>query len=308
MAKLNHSFWHRAVASFAAPWAVWAAACDETTMVDWDRVNAGAAGAPAVEATPVQVSDATSPSEPGGRSSSNTWHPVEASDAAYVKPDCAPIDPCSAGEPVTDPELVKLAGAGQCVRTVVRLRDGNVRQVTALPNGDLMAVTQSGEIRRYRDLDCDGAFDTRAPEQITWAYTGGSANNVALDAEHGVLFAASPGGVSRFSYCEDQDAGSPVLEIEGMASCPESSSVTIEDGQLLVSSEHEHVVRRFSVAALLDSAKPLHWADGEIARSGEAETCAYVTSAGATRAGAHTSFIARGDAILRVSDVRGEVD
>ena len=107
---------------------------------------------------------------------------------------CVPSDPCEMGMALPDDQ--HFAAAGLCVRAVA-LKQGKLRQLAFAPNGDLFGILQSGEIRRYRDVDCDGSFSDS--EQVAWANTGGSnGNSVHVDAAGAFLYAGTPQGVARF--------------------------------------------------------------------------------------------------------------
>ena len=94
---------------------------------------------------------------------------------------------------------------GLCVRVVAK-HQGELRQITFASNGDLFGVTTSGAIRRYRDLDHDGAYD--GAEIVEWASTGGdNGHNAEIDERGGYLYAGSKDGVKRWKYGASIDRG-----------------------------------------------------------------------------------------------------
>lgn len=101
------------------------------------------------------------------------------------------------------PEDQHYVAKGLCARLVAK-NQGELRQITFAPNGDLFGVTVQGAIRRYRDVDQDGTF---APSEIVeWADVGGkNGNNCHIDGDF--LYAGSPDGVKRWTYAPDRDQG-----------------------------------------------------------------------------------------------------
>lgn len=168
---------------------------------------------------------------------------------------------------------------GHCVRVVAH-EQGPLRGLTFAANGDLLAVTSEGEIKRYRDADGDGLYGEGAPETIVWATTGGdNGHDCQLDGQY--LYCGSKSGVKRWRYAPEVDRGGPGDDV--IAGMPEGGRhpkhpVAIADGFLYAVSgsadnsmspmpadydTNRSVVKRFPLDKLA-SGKPLQWRDGEI--------------------------------------------
>lgn len=168
---------------------------------------------------------------------------------------------------------------GHCARVVAN-KQGEVRGITFASNGDLIAVTTDGEIRRYRDVDHDGIFAPNAPETIVWAKTGGdNGHNCHLEGQD--LYCGSKTGVKRWRYSPELDTGGPGEDV--ITSMPEGGRhpkhpVAVWDGFLYAVSGSadnsmspmpadydtmRNVVRRFPLGKLT-SGKAMAWKDGEI--------------------------------------------
>jgi hypothetical protein len=106
-----------------------------------------------------------------------------------LAPRSAGPDPCRGL--VLPPEQHYVA-AGLCARAVA-LKQGPLRELTFAPNGDLIAVTRRGAIRRYRDIDGNGLFDPDTPEIVDWADTGGDNGQNATSTATGFIAARRTG-------------------------------------------------------------------------------------------------------------------
>lgn len=168
---------------------------------------------------------------------------------------------------------------GLCARVVAH-KQGPLRGITFAANGDLLAVTSDGEIRRYRDVDHDGLYADGAPESIVWARTGGdNGHDCHLDGE--ALYCGSKSGVKRWRYAPELDEGGPGEDV--IVAMPEGGRhpkhpVAIVDGFLYAASGSagnsmnpmpadfettRNVVKRFPLARYT-AGKPFQWNDGEI--------------------------------------------
>lgn len=168
---------------------------------------------------------------------------------------------------------------GHCVR-VVALEQGPLRALTFAANGDLLAVTSEGEIKRYRDVDHDGLYRDAPPETTVWAMTGGdNGHNCQLEGQD--LYCGSKSGVKRWRYAPELDEGGPGHDV--VVGMPEGGRhprhpVAVWDGFVYAVSgsadnssspmpadydANRSVVKRFPIDKLV-SGKPLHWRDGEI--------------------------------------------
>ena len=189
-------------------------------------------------------------------------------------------DPCR-GTPL--PADQHFVASGLCAR-VVASHQGELRQITFAPNGDLFGVTIPGAIRRYRDANHDGVFQ---PEEVVeWANTGNeNGNNCDIDARAGYLYAGTKDGVKRWKYAPELERGGPGEDV--MVGEPGGGNhpfhpVHVYDGFMYVDSGSEHnadkpigdvydtersVVKRFELAKFVPG-KPFQWHDGEIFVSG----------------------------------------
>jgi glucose/arabinose dehydrogenase len=168
---------------------------------------------------------------------------------------------------------------GLCARVIAH-GQGELRGLTFAPNGDLVAVTSRGEVRRYRDIDHDGLYAAGAPETVVWARTDGdNGHNCAFDGLD--LYCGSKAGVRRWRYTPEIDRGGPGDDV--VVGMPEGGRhpthpVGVWDGFLYVVSgsadnsmspmpadfdTSRNVVKRFALAKLA-AAKPWQWKDGEI--------------------------------------------
>ena len=215
--------------------------------------------------------------------------PVERASAQAASPEGVPSgvavaselpDPCR-GTPL--PANQHFVAKGLCAR-VVASKQGELRQITFAPNGDLFGVTIPGAIRRYRDANHDGVFQ---PEEIVeWANTGNeNGNNCDIDSVSGYLYAGTKDGVKRWKYAPELDRGGPGEDV--MVGQPGGGNhpfhpVHVYDGFMYVDSGSEHnanrpdgdvydtdrsVVKRFELAKFIPG-KPFQWHDGEVFVSG----------------------------------------
>ena len=195
-----------------------------------------------------------------------------------TEPRCQAPHPCESGIEV--PADQHYAAPGLCVRAVA-LQQDELRQITFAPNGDLFGVTTSGEIRRYRDTNCDGTYASTPPERVLWASTGGNGNNVHIDSAAGYLYAGIPHGVMRWRYDPASDHGvDPQYVVLGHPSFGEHTYVTVHvyDGFLYAHSGSQNnvsgpvtppydirraLLKRFELASF-DPEAPFEWVeDGE---------------------------------------------
>ncbi len=188
----------------------------------------GAPGAPPVERAPAQTA---TPAQTAARD-------VAGSSTA---PSGLP-DPCR-GTPL--PNDQHFVAKGLCAR-VVASKQGELRQITFAPNGDLFGVTIRGSIRRYRDANRNGVFEPN--EIVEWANTGNeNGNNCEIDAAHGYLYAGTKEGVKRWKYAPDLERGGPGEDI--MVGQPGGGNhpfhpVHVYDGFMYVDSGSEHNATR----------------------------------------------------------------
>jgi glucose/arabinose dehydrogenase len=189
-------------------------------------------------------------------------------------------DPCRG---VALPEAQHFVAPGLCAR-VVASKQGELRQITFAPNGDLFGVTIPGAIRRYRDANGDGVFE--ASEIVEWANTGNeNGHNCDIDARGGYLYAGTKEGVKRWKYAPELNSGGPgenVLVGQPGGGNHPFHPVHVYDGFMYVDSGSEHnairpdpptydteraVVKRFDLSKF-SSGKPFQWKDGEVFVSG----------------------------------------
>jgi hypothetical protein len=221
-------------------------------------------------------------------------------DGAYVKPECR-LTACEGGDAMSREESIGWP-EGTCVRVAAR-GQGSIEGLSLVPNGDLFAVTAEGDVKRYRDVDCDGRFDaaTLPEEEVIWAQTGGGARNAVLDAAHGFLYVGAPGGVVRFSYCEDASGGASKTSIVTGMPEGERSTVLIVNGALYVSGSELDmpVVKRFALERFAGTA--LAWNDGEIVTRGTQDTDAFVQLTASVCADDGSWFSARDGVLYHVA-------
>ncbi len=201
------------------------------------------------------------------------------------------LDPCR-GIPL--PNAQHFVAAGLCAR-VVASQQGELRQITFAPNGDLFGVTIRGEIRRYRDANHDGAFQPN--EIVEWANTGHeNGNNCDIDAQNGYLYAGTREGVKRWKYAPEIDRGGAGEDV--MIGQPGGGNhpfhpVHVYDGFMYVDSGSEHnatrpddgeydtnrsVVKRFELAKFTPG-KPFQWREGEVFVRGVRNVTGFTRSA-----------------------------
>ncbi len=188
-------------------------------------------------------------------------------------------DPCRGTALPVDNHYVP---AGLCARTVAT-GQGELRQLTFSSNGDLWGVTAPGQIRRFRDANGDGMF--QSDEIITWATTGGNGQNIHIDEAAGYLYAGTPGGVRRWVWSNTMDAGGDGEELlTGQADDGHPKhTVHVWDGFMYVQSgsagnvtssttttydPQRNQIKRFDLASFVPGT-PWNWAtDGEIFADG----------------------------------------
>ncbi|HEY4187246.1 MAG TPA: hypothetical protein VGP07_19375 [Polyangia bacterium] len=208
--------------------------------------------------------------------------PVEHAPVAAAAPSAKGSlpDPCR-GIPL--PASQHFVAAGLCAR-VVASHQGELRQLTFAPNGDLFGVTVPGAIRRYRDANHDGVF--QPGEIVEWANTGNeNGNNCDIDARGGYLYAGTREGVKRWRYAPELDHGGPGEDV--MIGQPGGGShpfhpVHVYDGFMYVDSGSQHnanrpegdvydgnrsVLKRFDLSRFTPG-RPFQWRDGEVFVSG----------------------------------------
>jgi len=192
----------------------------------------------------------------------------------------APLpDPCRGVALPLDEHYVP---PGLCAR-VVATGQGTLRQIVFSSNGDLWGATDAGPIKRFRDSDGDGVFQTG--EIITWATTGGNGQNVHIDEAGGFLYAGTPSGVRRWPWSAALDAGGAGEDV--LVNQPSSGhskhTVHVWDGWMYVQSgsadnvinpkapsydDQRSLIKRFNLASF-SAGKPFDWTkDGEIFADG----------------------------------------
>ncbi len=197
---------------------------------------------------------------------------------AGVEPGCRLPRPCEGG--IRIPDEQHFVAPGLCARAVAVQQD-ELRQIAFAPNGDLFAVTATGEIRRYRDLDCDGSFASTAPERVLWASTGGNGNNLHIDAAAGYLYAGVPNGVKRWRYDPALDAGTdeqsvvvnqpstgdhtdPTVHVfDGFLYVHSGSAENVVDSGSPAYDDDRSLIKRFALAGF-DPSASFEWTGGEV--------------------------------------------
>lgn len=149
-----------------------------------------------------------------------------------------------------------------------------------MPNGDLIGVTHDGIIRRYRDRNGNGMFDSGTDEIVDWAKTGGNnGHNCDLGGEY--LYCGSQDGVKRWKYSASVDRGGEgedvVVGQPGGGNHP-LHPLHVYDGVLYVDSGSERntvdpmpagyledraVIKRFDLSKFV-AGRPFRWDAGEI--------------------------------------------
>jgi glucose/arabinose dehydrogenase len=186
-------------------------------------------------------------------------------------------DPCRGIELPEDQHFV---AEGLCVRAIAT-EQGNLRQLTFASNGDLLGVTSDGEIRRFRDLDGDGAFLSAGDIVELGSTDGANGNNAHLDEPAGYLYAGTLTGAARWPYQPSDDALGTREDV--VINQPSSGShslhtVHVYDGYLYVHSgseenavapaapdydTHRSVLKRFDLDDF-EPGTPFDWTAGEV--------------------------------------------
>ncbi|HTA90715.1 MAG TPA: hypothetical protein VK745_14090 [Polyangiaceae bacterium] len=226
----------------------------------------GAPGAPPVEHAPAEATTPPPTAVP------------ELAGSSVTRSDLP--DPCRGMALPSDQHFV---AKGLCAR-VVASKQGELRQITFAPNGDLFGVTIRGSIRRYRDANHDGVFEPN--EIVEFANTGNeNGNNCDIDVAHGYLYAGTKDGVKRWKYAAELEQGGPGEDV--MVGQPGGGNhpfhpVHVYDGFMYVDSGSEHnatrpdsgtydtersVVKRFDLSKFTRG-KPFQWQGGEVFVSG----------------------------------------
>lgn len=168
---------------------------------------------------------------------------------------------------------------GHCARVVAN-KQGPLRGLVFTANGDLLAVTSEGVIKRYRDVDHDGLYGDGAPETVDWASTGGD-NGHNCHVEGSDLYCGSKNGVKRWRYTPESDQGGPGEDV--IVGMPEGGRhpkhpVAVWDGYVYAVSgsadnsmspmpadydTSRNVVKRFALDRITPG-KPFQWKDGEV--------------------------------------------
>ena len=206
-------------------------------------------------------------------------------------------DPCR-GTPL--PADGHYVAPGLCARQIAA-HQGELREITFAPNGDLYGVTADGVIKRYRDANHDGVFSDGPPEVVEWAQTGsaGHSNDVALDVAGGYLYAGIETGVKRWKWSPDADAGGAAEDVVVGATANGTHrfhTVHVYDGALWVHSGSENnavnpkggdydddraLIRRFDLASFSPAA-PFAWKSGEIVSRGVRNAVGFARNAAGT--------------------------
>jgi glucose/arabinose dehydrogenase len=186
-------------------------------------------------------------------------------------------DPCRGLE---IPEAERFVADGLCVRAIAT-DQGKLRQIAFTSNGDLIGVTGAGEIRRYRDVDGDGAFLSSGDIVVLGSTGGENGNNAHVDEAAGYLYAGTATGVARWPYAAASTAlgtREDVVVNQPSTGTHTMHTVHVYDGFLYVHSGSEanavapaapdydsnrSVLKRFNLSTF-SAGTPLEWANGEV--------------------------------------------
>jgi len=214
-------------------------------------------------------------------------------DAAPVESDVPPPDDVDPTNPLTTeaaglcrgialPADQAFVADGLCVRAVA-MNQGKLRQITFSTRGDLIGVTSSGSILRYRDENGDGYFEG-ASEIVAIGDTGGNnGNNAVFDEHETFLYVGTPDGVARYAYSDTGPLGAaePVVVGQPSSGTHKLHTVRVYGASLYVHSGSEgnafapalpdydterSVLKRFQLSDFTGT--PFDWADGEVYFSG----------------------------------------
>ena len=195
-----------------------------------------------------------------------------------------PPGPCQ-GYPL--PADQHFVADGLCVGQLAT-EQGELRQLTFAPNGDLFGVLVTGQIRRYRDINKNGVFDSGTSEILDWADTGGfNGHNVHIDAVGGFIYAGTAMGVKRWPYTVASNSGGvgeDVMDGQPSSGTHKFHPVHVYNGMMYVSSGSENnivnpvdpvanavgdydtvraVIKRFDLSKFTPGTK-MKWSMGEV--------------------------------------------
>jgi len=181
-------------------------------------------------------------------------------------------DPCRG---TALPTTAHYVPAGMCARQIAS-GQGELRQLTFSSNGDLWGVNAAGQIKRFRDANGDGVFQTG--EIVNWASTGGNGQNVHIDEAGGYLYSGTTAGVRRWMWSNTTDSGGTGQDVltgqPGNGNHPKHT-VHVWDGWMYVMSGSSgnvsststssydtgrNLIKRFNVATFNGTA--FNWASG----------------------------------------------
>jgi glucose/arabinose dehydrogenase len=224
----------------------------------------------------------TDPAAPSRTDLIKSGPPPAAPHEVIVREPGAPAPRSGAPDPCRGlalPPEQHYVAAGLCARAVA-LKQGPLRELTFASNGDLIAVTRRGTIRRYRDLDGNGTFDPGTPEIVDWADTGGD-NGQNCHIDGGWLYCGSQDGVKRWTYgpqIERGGDGEVVMVGQPGGGNHPFHPVHVYDGWMYVDSGSERntlspmpddyatdraVIKRFDLKRFTPGT-PLRWEEGEV--------------------------------------------
>lgn len=168
---------------------------------------------------------------------------------------------------------------GLCTRVVAK-KQGPLRGLAFAPNGDLIALTRKGEIKRYRDIDHDGLYGSTG-EAVLWAKTGGEKNGHNCQLAGDFLYCGSKSTVRRWRWSADaarggagedvilgmpeggRHPGFPLLAADGFLYVVSGSASNSMSPMPADYDTNRNLVRRFALGRLSPE-KALAWTDGEI--------------------------------------------
>lgn len=194
------------------------------------------------------------------------------------------------GKPAAQPERSRCGASslapslhfvaeGLCTRVVAK-KQGPLRGLVFAPNGDLVALTRKGEIKRYRDIDHDGTYGSTG-EAVVWAKTGGEKNGHNCQLAGAFLYCGSKSSVRRWRWSPDANEGGagedvivgmpeggrhpgyPLLAADSFLYVVSGSAANSMSPMPADYDTNRNLVRRFALDKLAGG-KATTWSEGEI--------------------------------------------